>query len=204
MKAWLEGLGTGNLVLLGIVLGAMIAFDMGGPINKVAYGFGVAMVGTIDPATGMATPIALKIMAAIGVAICTPPIGMGVATLLAPKKYTSEEKEAGKAGILMGLIGITEGAIPFAAADPLRVIPSIIVGSAAGSVTSMLLGAGNPAPWGGWIVLPVASGKFSYVIATLVGVAVTALLINILKKPVTETVKNGNKEAADEIELDFE
>jgi fructose-specific PTS system IIC-like component len=204
MKAWLEGLGTGNLVLLGIVLGAMIAFDMGGPINKVAYGFGVAMVGTIDPATGMATPIALKIMAAIGVAICTPPIGMGIATLLAPKKYTTEEKEAGKAGILMGLIGITEGAIPFAAADPLRVIPSIIVGSAAGSVTSMLLGAGNPAPWGGWIVLPVASGKFGYIIATLVGVAVTALLVNILKKPVAEVVKNGNNEAADEIELDFE
>ncbi|MFD3155908.1 PTS fructose transporter subunit EIIC [Haloimpatiens sp. FM7330] len=205
MKAWLEGLGTSNLIILGIVLGAMIAFDMGGPINKVAYGFGAAMVGTIDPATGMASPIALKIMAAIGVAICTPPIGMGVATLLAPKKYTSEEKEAGKAGILMGLIGITEGAIPFAAADPIRVIPSIIVGSAAGSVTAMILGAGNPAPWGGWIVLPVATGKFGYMIATLVGVAVTALMVNILKKPVKDEVVNadaGNND--DEIELDFE
>lgn len=204
MKTWLEGLGTGNLVLLGVILGAMIAFDMGGPINKVAYGFGAAMVGTIDPTTGMASPIALKIMAAIGVAICTPPIGMGVATLLAPRKYTSEEKEAGKAGILMGLIGITEGAIPFAAADPIRVIPSIIAGSAAGSVTAMLLGAGNPAPWGGWIVLPVASGKFGYIIATLVGVAVTAILVNVLKKPAKEVVKDDKDGAGEEIDLDFE
>ena len=134
MKAWLESLGTGNIALLGIVLGLMIAFDMGGPVNKVAYGFGVAMVGTIDPATGMAAPIALKLMAGIGVAICTPPIGMGIATLLAPNKYSTDEREAGKAGILMGLIGITEGAIPFAAGDPVRVIPSIMVGSAVGSL----------------------------------------------------------------------
>lgn len=205
MKAWLQGLGTGNLVVLGIVLGAMIAFDMGGPINKVAYGFGVAMVGTIDPATGMATPIALKIMAAIGVAICTPPIGMGIATFLAPKKYTLEEREAGKAGILMGLIGITEGAIPFAAADPFRVIPSIVVGSASGAVTAMILGAGNPAPWGGWIVLPVASNKFSYIIATLVGVAVTAILVNLFKKPVVEKASKDNSASNnDEIDLDFE
>ncbi|TDT62444.1 PTS fructose transporter subunit EIIC [Fonticella tunisiensis] len=204
MKAWLEGLGTGNLVILGIILGAMIAFDMGGPVNKVAYGFGAAMVGTIDPSTGMASPIALKIMAAIGVAICTPPIGMGVATLLAPKKYSMEEKEAGKAGILMGLIGITEGAIPFAAADPIRVIPSIIVGSAAGAVTSMIFGAGNPAPWGGWIVLPVASGKFGYIIATLVGVAVTAVMVNLIKKPVSEKKESSTVASSDEIDISFE
>ncbi|MCY6369881.1 PTS fructose transporter subunit EIIC [Clostridium ganghwense] len=207
MKAWLEGLGTGNLIVLGIVLGGMIAFDMGGPINKVAYGFGAAMVGTIDPATGMASPMALKIMAAIGVAICTPPIGMGVATLLAPKKYTEEEKEAGKAGILMGMIGITEGAIPFAAADPIRVIPSIIVGSAAGAVTAMIMGAGNPAPWGGWIVLPVATGKIGYMVATLVGVAVTAIMVNVLKKPVSEQQNTGSESTdddSDELDISFE
>jgi len=204
MGAWLEGLGTGNLVVLGVVLGAMIAFDMGGPVNKVAYGFGAAMVATIDPATGMPSVMALKIMAAIGVAICTPPIGMGVASMLAPKKYTAEEREAGKAGILMGMIGITEGAIPFAAADPLRVIPSIIAGSAAGAVTSMLLGAGNPAPWGGWIVLPVATGQFGYVIATVVGVTVTALVVNLLKKPVTEdAVVENNNSGNDDMELDI-
>ncbi|AZV57548.1 PTS fructose transporter subunit EIIC [Clostridium sp. AWRP] len=204
MKTWLEGLGTGNLVLLGIVLGSMIAFDMGGPVNKVAYGFGAAMVGTINPTTGMASPIALKIMAAIGVAICTPPIGMGVATFLAPKKYSTEEKEAGKAGILMGLIGITEGAIPFAASDPLKVIPSLIAGSASGAVTAMLLGSGNPAPWGGWIVLPVATGKFGYIIATLVGVAVTALMVNVLKKPVTEKRNDDHGGDGEELNLDFE
>ncbi|KOF57614.1 MULTISPECIES: PTS fructose transporter subunit EIIC [Clostridium] len=205
MKAWLNSLGTGNLVLLGVILGAMIGFDMGGPINKVAYGFGAAMVGTIDKTTGMASPISLKIMAAIGVAICVPPIGLGIATLLAPKKYTTEEKEAGKAGILMGLIGITEGAIPFAAADPIKVIPSIVAGSASGAVTAMLLGAKNPAPWGGWIVLPVATGKIGYVIATIVGVAVTAVLVNVLKKPITEKSNNSDdNHDSDEIELDFE
>lgn len=205
LSAWLNGLGTGNMIFLGIIVGAMIAFDMGGPVNKVAFGFGSALVGTIDPATGMASPMALRIMAAIGVAICTPPIGMGVATLLAPKKYTVEERESGKAGILMGLIGITEGAIPFAAADPIRVIPSLIAGSAAGAVTSMLLGAGNPAPWGGWIVLPVATNKLGYIIATLVGVAVTAVLVNILKKPVSQQITNTTtNNDNDEIDLDFD
>lgn len=206
MQAWLTSLGTGNLIVLGLILGAMIAFDMGGPVNKVAYGFGAAMVGAIDPATGMAAPVALKIMAAIGVAICIPPIGMGIATFLAPKKYTVEEREAGKAGILMGLIGITEGAIPFAAADPLKVIPSIICGSSIGAAIALVLGAENPAPWGGWIVLPVASGKFGYIVGTIVGVAVTALLVNMLKKPVDERLSNDttSDNGNDEIELEFE
>jgi fructose-specific PTS system IIC-like component len=204
LKIWLAGLGTGNLIVLGIVMGLMIAFDMGGPVNKVAYGFGAAMVGTIDPATGMAAPMALKIMAGIGVAICVPPIGMGVATFLAPSKYTSEEKEAGKAAVLMGLIGITEGAIPFAASDPLKVIPSIMTGAAVGSVTAMLLGAGNPAPWGGWIVLPVSIGAGSYVIATLAGVAVTALMVNTLKPKVKEIADNVVTGSSEEVELTFE
>lgn len=205
LSTWLNSLGTGNMVFLGVIVGAMIAFDMGGPVNKVAFGFGSALVGTIDPATGMASSMALKIMAAIGVAICTPPIGMGVATLLAPKKYTIEERESGKAGILMGLIGITEGAIPFAAADPIRVIPSLIAGSAAGAVTSMLLGAGNPAPWGGWIVLPVATNKLGYMIATLVGVAVTAVLVNLLKKPISNQITTSNDNTdSDDVELDLE
>lgn len=94
--------------------------------------------------------------------------------------------------------------LPFAAADPLRVIPSIIAGSAAGAVTSMLLGAGNPAPWGGWIVLPVATGQFGYVIATVVGVTVTALVVNLLKKPVTEdAVVENNNSGNDDMELDI-
>src|SRR5690606_5399923 len=106
-------------VLLALILGAMIAFDMGGPVNKVAFLFGAAMI-----AEGQTF-----IMGAIAAAICTPPLSMGLATLLARRKYHQEEQEAGKAALAMGLVGITEGAIPFAAGDPLRVIPAMMVGS---------------------------------------------------------------------------
>jgi fructose-specific phosphotransferase system IIC component len=206
MKAWLTGLGTGNLVVLAVILGLMMSFDMGGPVNKVAYSFGVAMVGTISLTTHMASPIALRIMACIGVADCTPPLAMGLASMLRPKKYTVEERAAGKAGILMGLMGITEGAIPFAAADPLRVIPSIMVGSASGSVVAMLLGAENPAPWGGWIVLPVVTGRAGYIIGTAVGVAVTVLLVNFLKKPIAEKtdLKAGHDEKNNELKIEIQ
>jgi fructose-specific phosphotransferase system IIC component len=183
----------------------MMSFDMGGPVNKVAYSFGVAMVGTISVTTHMASPIALRIMACIGVADCTPPLGLALASLLRPKKYTSEERAAGKAGILMGLMGITEGAIPFAAADPLRVIPSIMVGSTCASVLAMLFGAKNPAPWGGWIVLPVVSGRVGYVIATVVGVAVTALLVNLLKRPIAEKeeMKAAHNKNDDDLKIEI-
>lgn len=203
LQDWLYSVGTTNTVLIGLILGAMIAFDMGGPVNKVAFGFGVALVGTINQETGMADPMALKLMGAIGVAICTPPIGMGIATLLAPKKYSLEEQESGKASIIMGLVGVTEGAIPFAASDPFRVIPCLVVGSACGAVTSLLLGAGNPAPWGGLIVLPVANGKLAYIIATLVGVFVTAFTVNLLKKPIKE-IELSKYTKTNELDLDFE
>ena len=107
----------------------MTAFDMGGPVNKVATLFAQTQVDTLP-----------YLMGGVGVAICTPPIGMGIATLLAPKKYNVEEKEAGKAAILMGCVGITEGAIPFAANDPLRVIPSLIVGAVVGNIIPFLAG----------------------------------------------------------------
>jgi fructose-specific PTS system IIC-like component len=176
LTVWLKGLGLGNKVLLGLVLGAMIAFDMGGPVNKVAYTFAVGLIGE-----GIIT-----VMGPVGVAICTPPLGMAVATWLAPHKYTYEEREHGKASLIMGLIGITEGAIPFAAMDPVRVIPSLMVGSAAGAITAFLLNVGNNAPWGGWIVLPVVKNIPGYMIATLIGVTVTALMVNALKKPVKQ------------------
>ena len=111
MTDWLSGMGTENLAVLALVLGVMTGFDLGGPINKVAFGFSSAMIGTIDPATGLPSPTALAIMAGVGVAICVPPIGMGLATILAPKKFTTEEHDSGKAAIIMGLVGITEGAI---------------------------------------------------------------------------------------------
>ncbi|MTI47547.1 PTS fructose transporter subunit EIIC [Sporosalibacterium faouarense] len=193
MTEWLKGMGTGNKVILGLILGAMIAFDMGGPVNKVAYGFGVALIGE-----GIIT-----VMGPIGVAICVPPLGLALATFLAPKKYTVEERESGKAAIIMGLIGITEGAIPFAAADPIRVIPSLVVGSAAGSVTAMLLNVGNNAPWGGWIVLPVVDNVLGYIVATVVGVVITAVMVNLLKKPVEETLVDDSEDL-DELDISFE
>ena len=205
LTAWLESMGTTNLVLLGLVLGAMIASDMGGPINKVAFGFGSAMVGTIDSVTGMPSDTALSIMAGIGAAICIPPLAMGVATLVAPKKFTMEERNSGKAAIVMGMVGISEGAIPFAAADPLRCIPANMIGSAIGAAVAMGLGAGNPAPWGGWIVAPVSQNPLMYIIGTLVGVAITAGIVIVLKKPVE--VADGataNVSADEDIDLDIE
>lgn len=176
LTAWLKGLGLGNKIFLGLILGAMIAFDMGGPVNKVAYTFAVGLLGE-----GI-----INVMGPVGVAICTPPLGMFLATVLAPHKYTYEERESGKAALIMGLIGITEGAIPFAAMDPIRVIPSLMVGSAAGAVTAFLLNVGNNAPWGGWIVLPVVKNIPGYIVATLIGVVITALMVNALKKPLKQ------------------
>lgn len=175
MTNGLKSMGSGNAVLLSIVMGAMIAFDMGGPVNKVAFMFGSAMI-----AEGVYT-----VMGPVAVAICIPPLAMGVATLLAPKKYTSTEKEAGKGALAMGLIGITEGAIPFAAGDPLKVIPSIVTGSAVGAAIAAIGKVGDHAPHGGPIVLPVVDNKLMFIVAVLVGVGVAALMVNFLKKEVT-------------------
>ena len=168
----LKGMEAGS-VFLALILGCMIAFDMGGPVNKVAFLFGSAMITQGVP----------EVMGPIAVAICIPPIGMGVATMLSPKRYEESEREAGKAAFAMGLIGITEGAIPFAAADPMRVIPSIMAGSAIGAMIAAIGKVADHAPHGGPIVLPVVDNKFMFIVAILVGVAVTAVMVNILKKP---------------------
>ena len=176
MTAGLKSMGQGNAVGLALVMGAMIAFDMGGPVNKVAFLFGAAMIGE-----GV-----YSVMGPVAVAICIPPIGMGLATLLAPKKYNEMEREAGYGALAMGMIGITEGAIPFAAGDPVRVIPSIVVGSAIGAAVAAMFGVGDHAPHGGPIVLPVVDNPVMFVVAILVGVVITALMVNFLKKPVIE------------------
>jgi fructose-specific PTS system IIC-like component len=176
MTTGLKSMSSGNIVILAVIMGAMIAFDMGGPVNKVAFMFGSAMI-----AEGVYT-----VMGPVAVAICVPPLAMGVATLLAPKKYTNTEKEAGKGAIAMGLIGITEGAIPFAAGDPLRVIPSIVTGSAVGAAIAAIGKVGDHAPHGGPIVLPVVDNKLMFLLAVLVGIAVTVIMVNILKKDVSE------------------
>ncbi len=194
LNGWLSGMQDTGKVALGAILGGMTAFDMGGPINKVATLFAQTQVGTHP-----------WLMGGVGVAICTPPIGMGIATFMAPKKYTAEEKEAGKASILMGMIGISEGAIPFAVSDPLRVLPSIVVGGMVGNIIGFVMGVLNHAPWGGWIVLPVVEGKIWYVVATIAGSLVTAVMVNALKKPVSDKVLEAEaKEEAEELELDFD
>ena len=167
----LKGMSGGNAVVLALLLGAMIAFDMGGPINKTAFFFGAAMIREGN----------FAIMGACAAAICTPPLGMGLATLLRRKLWSQEEQEAGIAGLTMGLIGITEGAIPFAASDPLRVIPCIVAGSMVASTIAMVSGVGDHAPHGGPIVLPVVDHRVAYVIAIVAGTLVTAVAINVLK-----------------------
>ena len=170
-NAMLLSMSAGNKVLLALVLGFMIAFDMGGPINKTAFFFGAAMLSQGH----------YSIMGACAAAICTPPLGLGLATLLRKKLWTEEEQEAGSAALAMGMIGITEGAIPFAAADPLRVIPCIVLGSMAASVIAMLGGVGDHAPHGGPIVLPVVDHKWAYVVAILAGTLLTAVCITTVK-----------------------
>jgi fructose PTS system EIIBC or EIIC component len=167
----LKSMSAGNSVVLAMLLGAMIAFDMGGPINKTAFFFGAAMIREGN----------YGIMGACAAAICTPPLGMGLATLIRKRLWSNEEQDAGLAGLAMGMIGITEGAIPFAAADPVRVIPCIVLGSMVASVIAMLGGVGDHAPHGGPIVLPVVDQRLIYVIAILAGTAVTAIAITVMK-----------------------
>jgi fructose PTS system EIIBC or EIIC component len=171
---WLTGLGTGNAVLLGIVLGIMMSFDMGGPINKAAYVFGTGLL-----ASGVYEP-----MAAIMAAGMVPPLAIAIATTLFKNKFNEQDKDAGKACYVMGLSFITEGAIPFAAADPLRVIPSVMAGSAIAGGLSMAFGIGLRAPHGGLFVVPlVENGAILYVAAILIGSIVAAILMGFLKKP---------------------
>ena len=167
----LRSLGAGNQVLLGLVLGAMIAFDMGGPVNKTAFFFGVAMIKEGNVA----------VMGACAAAICIPPLGLGLATLVAPRRWSTQEKESGLAALAMGAIGITEGAIPFAAADPLRVIPAIVGGSALGAAIAMLGGVGDHAPHGGLIVLPVVDHRLWFLAAILAGTSAVAITVNLLR-----------------------
>ncbi|GAL08560.1 PTS system fructose-specific IIA /IIB / IIC component [Photobacterium aphoticum] len=172
MNNGLQGMAGASKAVLGVILGGMTAFDMGGPINKVATLFAQTQVGT-QP----------WLMGGVGIAICVPPLGMFLATLLSPKRYTPEEREAGKAAGIMGCIGITEGAIPFAAADPVRVIPSIVVGGMVGNVVGFMFNVLNHAPWGGLIVLPVVDGRLFYIAGIAAGALTTALMVNALKKP---------------------
>ncbi|MBC2579435.1 PTS fructose transporter subunit IIC [Clostridium sp. DJ247] len=179
LTSWLKSLGGANAALLGIVLGCFMAFDMGGPFNKAAYVF----------ATGTLATGGSAIMAAVMAAGMVPPLGIALATVIAKKKFTEQEREAGKAAWALGASFITEGAIPFAAGDPFRVIPSIMAGSAVTGALSMIFGCTLAVPHGGiWVlVIPqVVTGLLQYLVAILAGTAVTAIILSVVKKNVTE------------------
>ena len=170
----LTGMGSSSKVILGIVLGGMMAIDMGGPFNKAAYVFGTAAIaaGNYD------------IMAAVMIGGMTPPCAIALATLLFKDKFTKEERDAGPTNFIMGLAFITEGAIPFAASDPLRVLPSCIIGSAAAGAISMAFNCTLMAPHGGIFVFPVVGNAVMYLVALVVGTVISAVMLGLLKKKV--------------------
>ncbi|EGR0939810.1 PTS fructose transporter subunit IIC [Vibrio cholerae] len=185
MNEFLASMAGASKVVLGTILGGMTAFDMGGPINKVATLFAQTQVDT-QP----------WLMGGVGIAICTPPLGMALATFLFKKKFTKQEQEAGKAAAIMGSIGISEGAIPFAANDPMRVLPSIVAGGIVGCVFGFLTNVLLHAPWGGLITAPVSSNIPMYVVGIALGSLTTALIVGFWKPVAEEEVE---EEVEDEI-----
>ena len=175
LNNFLSGMGDSSRVVLGLILGGMMAIDMGGPFNKAAYVFGTAAIaaGNYD------------IMAAVMIGGMTPPCAIALATLLFKNKFTKEERDAGPTNFIMGLAFITEGAIPFAASDPLHVLPSCIIGSALARALSIAFHCTLMAPHGGIFVFPVVGNAVMYLVALVAGTVVSALLLGVLKKKVT-------------------
>ncbi|WP_310726527.1 fructose-specific PTS transporter subunit EIIC [Streptomyces sp. N2A] len=171
---WLSGLSGANAIILGALLGLMMCFDLGGPLNKVAYAFAVG--GLANPNEG-----SLKVMAAVMAAGMVPPLAMALATTVRGRLFTKTERENGKAAWVLGASFITEGAIPFAAADPLRVIPSVMVGGAVTGALSMAFGCTLRAPHGGVFVVPLISQPLLYLLAIAVGTCVSTALVLLLK-----------------------
>ena len=172
----LSSMGDSSRILLGIVLGGMMAIDMGGPFNKAAYVFGAGAIASGN----------YEIMAAVMIGGMTPPCAIALATLLFKNKFTKEERDAGPTNFIMGLAFITEGAIPFAASDPLHVLPACIIGSASAGALSMAFKCTLMAPHGGIFVFPVVGNAFMYLLALVVGTVVSAVLLGSLKKKVAE------------------
>ena len=202
LTGWLKGMQGANIIILALIIGAMIAFDMGGPVNKVAFLFGSALIAEGNYA----------VMGMVAVAVCTPPIGLGLATFVQKHKFNHAEQEMGKASFTMGLFGITEGAIPFAAQDPLRIIPSNMIGAMVAAVIAAMGGVGDRVAHGGPIVAVL--GGIDHIIwffiAVIIGSLVTMITILILKRntPVTdveedqedahlETSTNSSQESTD-------
>jgi len=177
LTGWLDGLGTSALVPLGIVLGLMMCFDLGGPVNKVAYVF--ATTGLANAATSSDKPA--LIMAAVMAAGMVPPLAIALATAVRPAMFSEAERESGKSAWLLGASFISEGAIPFAAADPFRMIPSFMLGGAVTGGLSMAFGSGILAPHGGIWVSALANKPVLFLIALLVGMVVSAVAVVVAK-----------------------
>ena len=181
LTAWLRGMQGSSALLLGLLLGGMMAFDMGGPVNKAAYAFSTGLI-----ASQVYTP-----MAAAMVAGMTPPLGIALATWVFRNRFTVEERGSATAAGVLGLAFVTEGAIPYAARDPLRTIPALVIGSAVAGAISMTAGAELKAPHGGIFVLLIPNAVthlLNYVLALVVGVVVTAVALRLLKKPVADVI----------------
>ena len=173
---WLKGLQGSSALALGMILGGMMAFDMGGPINKAAYTF----------ATGLLASQVYAPMAAVMAAGMTPPLGIALAALLFKNRFSADEREGAKAAGVLGISFITEGAIPFAAKDPLRVIPALVAGSALAGAISMAAGCELRVPHGGVFVLPIPNAVTNlgmYLVALAAGTALTAVALGLFKKP---------------------
>ncbi|CAM7404710.1 MAG: PTS fructose transporter subunit IIBC [Enterobacteriaceae bacterium] len=181
LTSWLQSMGTANAVLLGAILGGMMCTDMGGPVNKAAYAFGVGLLSTQTYAP----------MAAIMAAGMVPPLAMGLATIVARKKFDKGQQEGGKAALVLGLCFISEGAIPFAARDPMRVLPCCIAGGALTGAISMAIGAKLMAPHGGLFVLLIPGAitpVVGYLLSIVAGTLLAGLVYAFLKRPETEAV----------------
>lgn len=172
----LTSMGGSSKLVLGLVLGGMMAIDMGGPFNKASYVFGTAAIASGN----------YDVMAAVMIGGMVPPCAIALATLLFKNKFTKEERESGPMNFIMGLAFITEGAIPYAAADPLHVLPSCIIGSGLAGALSMAFGCTLMAPHGGIFVVPVMGNAVMYLLALVIGTVVSAVLLGVLKKKVTE------------------
>ncbi|WP_421376820.1 PTS fructose-like transporter subunit IIB [Paraburkholderia sp. DD10] len=177
LENWLRSMQTGSAVTLGLLLGAMMAFDMGGPVNKAAYAFSTGLI-----ASQVYTPMAAAMAAGM-----TPPLGIALATWIFRNRFVTDEREAGNAAAVLGMAFITEGAIPFAARDPMRIIPACVIGSAITGAISMASSVELKVPHGGIFVLPIPNAVTHlamYVVAIAAGTIVTALAVGLLKRPV--------------------
>ncbi|QKQ98109.1 sugar phosphotransferase [Candidatus Nanohaloarchaea archaeon] len=185
LTGFLQSMGTTQALGLGAIIGLMMAFDMGGPVNKVAYVFSVGLLSS--------DPMVAQPMAAAMIAGMTPPLGMALSNFLAPQKYPKEMYENAKSATVLGFSFVTEGAIPYAASDPARVIPSLMVGSGVAGAASMAMNVTMPAPHGGIFVVPLSNKPLAFLGALALGTVVTAGMVTLLKPDVDESEETSEE-----------